>query len=382
MLRQALHAAGLVRRRRPPRAVRINSIIQGWSLRLLWAADGPPGPPARDPGPPLNDGPPSPPLRQLQGVMNIPGASPPGERRVPTPAPPALPDIDPDDVVRLLELPRPESTAEDSESGGRPPSSDSFNDLLGEFARWRDGGSHTPEVGDRGPFSPPGGPQEQLSPGSIDWDAFSLPSAFGTPPPADPETLPSSSSSSSDSTPSFFRVSPARMLSPEPAAAPAPAAATATMTVVGRIPVITIDDPATTPPRAPSQARPGLGPDWLGILNNLTQRQLNALNEQATALVMDPSNPELEINLPPREVSDPADDNEENDDPQSDQDDDGTSDTPDEEEEVDSNLGFLARTSPPQLTDEHHPHFSPPSQITAPVTDHRVQSILSSGAKT
>lgn len=362
--------------------------MQGWSLRLILAADGPPGPPAPRPRPPPNDGPPQRVLHRLPDVRLLPGAPLPGEDLQPRPETPALPELSPDDVVRLLELPPlpgggvcSQPSTEGSEGGGDHSSSmDTLQDLLGEFALWRDGGSHAPEVGDLGPLSPPGGPREASLTGSIDWDALSLPSAFGTPPQAASDgSLPRSASSRS--TPSFYR-SPARTPSPEPAVGPAPAPAQATVAVVGRIPVVTLDGPAAAPSQAPSQGRPGLGPDWLGILNNLTQRQLDALNQQATALVLNPDDPELTINLPPREPSGPDDPPEDRDDPQ---DQDERRDDPpeeDQDQDEDSNLGFIARAHALPVTDDHHPDFRPRSPITAPVTDHRVQSILTAGAKT
>ena len=59
------------------------------------------------------------------------------------------------------------------------------------------------------------------------------------------------------------------------------------------------------------ERRPGHGPDWAGILNNLTHSQLDALNAQATAIVLNPDDPERANYLPPREDSGDAQDPEE-----------------------------------------------------------------------
>ena len=202
----------------------------------------------------------------------------------------------------------------------------------------------------------------------------------GPPPPSPPD---SRSSTSSESTPSFYRLPLGPTPSPGPTVPPATAdiGLNATVSMAGRIPVITLGDDAATP--AQSERRPGLGPDWAGILNNLTQRQLDELNAQATQAALHPDDPDIQIVLPPRATSDDPEDPEGEDDPQ--QSDDAQEDPSEQEEdqgEMDSILGFLNNREAAPVTPDHHPDFRPPSPITAPVEDHRAKSIMTSGAMT
>ena len=127
-------------------------------------------------------------------------------------------------------------------------------------------------------------------------------------------------------------------------------------------------------PRTPSQ-QPF---DWWTVLNRLTQQQLDELNQTAADIALRDETYHADDLQAPQPVSGPPDD-EQNDDRESDQSDDD--DDPDQEQE-DSVLTFINQAERGSVTSDHHPQFAEPSSPDIPTSDHRVQSILSEGAKT
>ena len=142
------------------------------------------------------------------------------------------------------------------------------------------------------------------------------------------------------------------------------------------------------PSPAPSPAPPRLS-QWLA---DLTPEQYARACAIATQLVREGSEYQLALDepaVPPLPASEEPDEDEQErdrDDPEQDGDRDQRDaddrDDPDEQETDDSALGFLRPVDRGSLSPDHHPDFEAPPVLTPPATDHRVQSILSRGART
>lgn len=126
--------------------------------------------------------------------------------------------------------------------------------------------------------------------------------------------------------------------------------------------------------------------DWGGILGGLSQAALDAVNALATSLALAGLDEVPAPDVPPLFVASeqPPDQNsDDNSEPPDDRSDAGSAGDREEdpEEADDSALGFLSQPGGGRITPDHHPDFQPPPVLRIPATDHRVQSILTAGAK-